>query len=98
MMICRSTTRRAGVSLMEVLVGMGIMAIGVTSVVTLAPFAALTLGQALKDDRTVTCAVTADGFLRDHHTRYVIEAEQNGGVSNEPYHRAFDNPGGGLPP
>jgi hypothetical protein len=98
MMICRSTTRRAGVSLMEVLVGFGIMAIGVTSVITLFPFAALTLGQALRDDRTITCAVTADGFLREHHLRRVVEAEQNGAISTEPYHVAFDNPGGGLPP
>lgn len=92
MMIRRSTTRRAGVSLMEVLVGFGIMAIGVTSVITLFPFAALTLGQALRDDRTTTCAVTADGFLRDYHHRYVVERDQSNPPATEPYFVAFDNP------
>jgi hypothetical protein len=68
-------TRRPGISLMEVLVGFGILAIGVTSVMTLFPFSALTIGGALRDDRTTTCAQTADGYLRDYYARNVVEVE-----------------------
>ncbi len=88
MMIRRSTGRRPGLSLMEVLVGFGILGIAVPAVITLYPFSALTLGQALRDDRTSTCAVTADGLLRDIHTRYVVEV----GNGSEPYFQALDTP------
>jgi hypothetical protein len=74
-------TRRPGISLMEVLVGFGILAIGVTSVMTLFPFSALTIGGALRDDRTSTCAQTADGYLRDYYARNVVEFEQANGPS-----------------
>lgn len=93
MMIRRSTGRRPGLSLMEVLVGFGILGIAVPAVITLYPFSALTLGQALRDDRTSTCAVTADGLLRDIHTRYVVE-----GNGSEPYFYTMDGGGTtGLP-
>lgn len=95
-MIRRTTSRRSGASLVEVLVGFGILGIGVTSVITLFPFSALTLGQALRDDRTTTCAGMAGGQLRDIHTRYVVEPEMDrtkfGTVdgSREPYLWALD--------
>jgi hypothetical protein len=91
----RRTTRRPGVSLVEVLVGFGILGIGITSVITLFPFSALTMGQALRDDRTTTCATIADGELRDIHQRYVIEPGD--GSAQEVYHFAMDNPGTTLP-
>jgi len=78
MMIRRPTARRPGLSLMEVLVGFGILGIGVTSVITLFPFSALTLGQAMRDDRTVTCAVTADHQFREIHFRNVVDMEAGG--------------------
>ena len=73
MMIRRSTRRRPGLSLMEVLIGFGIIGIAIPAVITLYPYGAYTLSQAFKDDRTCTCAVTADGLLRDIHTRNVVE-------------------------
>jgi hypothetical protein len=75
---------------MECLVGFGILGIGLTSVFTLFPFSALTLGQALRDDRTTTCAIMADHSLRDWHYRHVVEPGDNGAF--EPYHRAMDDP------
>ena len=80
-------TRRAGTSLIEVLVTIGILGIGLTSVIALFPMAAITLGQALRDDRTATCAGTADGLIRDIHQRSVVEAGAN---SQEPYFTAMD--------
>jgi hypothetical protein len=65
--------RRAGTSLVEVLVTIGILGIGLTSVIALFPMAAITLSGALRDDRTATCAGTADGFIRDIHQRNVVE-------------------------
>lgn len=97
-MIYRSTSRRRGASLVEVLVGFGILGIGVTSVITLFPFSALTLGQALRDDRTTTCAIMADHLVRDTHTRNVVEPGDRNAL--EQYHTRMDNPGtsiGGIP-
>lgn len=86
-MIRKPTSRRPGTSLMEVLVGFGILGIGVASVISLFPFAALTVGKALLDDRTTTCAITADGQLRDIHKRNVVEVGEG---SNEPYYQRLD--------
>jgi hypothetical protein len=92
MMIRRPAPRRSGLSLMEVLVGFGILGVGVTCVVTLFPFSALTLGQAMKDDRTASCAITADGELRDNYRANVVEVLQAGGTPIEPYYTALNNP------
>lgn len=87
----RRPKHRSGISLLEVLVGMGIMAVGAIAVFVLFPFSAINVSRALIDDRTTTCAITADGQLRDIH-RKVVE----GLTPNEPYFAAMDNPGNGL--
>jgi hypothetical protein len=90
--------RRSGTSLMEVLVGFGILGIGVASVISLYPFAALTASKALTDDRTTTCALTADGQLRDLHKRNVVEVAQTSGETlvTEPYFSRLDTGAGGA--
>jgi hypothetical protein len=88
-MIRTATLQRPGSSLMEVLVAFGILGIAVTSVITLFPFSALTIGQALRDDRTTTCSLIADGQIRDIHRRYVVEL---GDQTTEPYYHCMDNP------
>lgn len=95
-MLLKPTRRRAGASLVEVLVGFGILGIGITSVITLFPFSALTIGQALRDDRTTTCAIVADGQLRDVHQRYVVEPGDAN--AQEDYHRKMDGTGTSLTP
>lgn len=62
---------RAGTSLLEVLVGLGIMAVGAIGAFVLFPLSAINVSRALIDDRTTTCAVTADGQLRDVHRKVV---------------------------
>jgi hypothetical protein len=88
-------TRRRGTSLIEVLVTIGILGIGLTSVIALFPMAAITLGQALRDDRTATSAGTADGFIRDIHHRNCPPEPTAG---QEYYFAAMDGTGYGLPP
>lgn len=74
---------RPGTSLLEVLVGLGIMAVGAIGAFVLFPLSAINVSRALIDDRTTTCAVTADGQLRDIH--------RNGGQF-EPYAGVLDMP------
>jgi hypothetical protein len=96
MMTRTAPRRRTGTSLMEVLVGFGILGIGVASVISLYPFAALAAGNALIRDRTTTSALIADGQLRDIHKRGVVEMGEG---SNEPYYGRLDAGTGatGLP-
>jgi hypothetical protein len=88
----RRPTHRSGTSLLEVLVGMGILAVGAISAFVLFPLSAINVGRALIDDRTTTCAITADGQLRQVHQRVVDMGEPSG----EPYFQAMDNAGNGL--
>lgn len=90
--------RRAGTSLLEVLVALGIMAVGALGAFVLFPLSAINMSRAMIDDRATTCAITADGQMRDIHRRYVVEPEFNGAASAEPYWQAFDAPPAGLPP
>ncbi len=51
--------RRRGITLVEVLVAIFIMAIGLLALLTLFPLGALRMGQALQNDRTATAASAA---------------------------------------
>ena len=94
-MIRRPTARRPGATLLEVLIGFGILGVAVTSVITLFPYSALTLADAMKSDRTTTAAVSADAVLRDEHKRYVVEMGE--AKTQEQYHWLMDNPNSLLP-
>ena len=89
-------TRRTGTSLIEVLVTIGILGIGLISVIAMFPMAAITMGQALRDDRTASSAVTADGYIRNVHHLNVVEPYLTPQSSpSEPYYYAMD---GNNPP
>jgi len=62
-MVRRSRTR-AGVTLLEVLVAIFVMAIGMLAILTLFPLGAINMAQAIKDDRTRQTADQADAFMR----------------------------------
>jgi hypothetical protein len=85
----RRPTHRSGATLLEVLIGMGILAVAAISLLSLFPFASLTVAQAHKSDRSTTAAISADALLRDIHKRYVVEL---GAATTEPYFWAMDNP------
>jgi hypothetical protein len=88
-MIRRPTTRRPAVALLEVLIGLGIMIVALTSLIVLFPFSSLSIAKALKDDRGTTAAINGDALLRDVHNRYVVEP---GPGTQEPYFWVMDNP------
>jgi prepilin-type N-terminal cleavage/methylation domain-containing protein len=59
-----SNRSRRGFSLTEVIVALFIMALGIISLLTLFPLGAVQMGKALRDDRSQTTAVIADGKMR----------------------------------
>lgn len=98
-------TRRRGLSLVEVLVALFIMALGAIAILTMFPLGAMQMGQALKDDRTAQAAGQADAFMRWYWQHYIVEdpspgSPPNNGFSYEPFVQAFQNPaiGSGLFP
>lgn len=82
-------TRRPGLSLVEVIVAMFIMALGMIALLTLFPLGALQMGQALKDDRCAQAAAIADNVMRTHCKRFVFERSPG---TQEPFANAFRNP------
>jgi hypothetical protein len=82
----------------EVLVGLGILAVGAISAFVLFPLSAINVSRALVDDRTTTCAITADGELREIHRLYVAVPYNATGNSSENYYSLMDSPGTGAAP
>ena len=80
--------RRPGLSLTEVLVALFVMAIGLIGILTLFPVGAVSMGQALRDDRCSETALQADGFLRAYWQQHVVE---NPGMG-DPFVWAMDDP------
>ena len=56
--------RRSGVTLIEVLVAIFVMAIGLLSLLALFPLGALNMAQAIKDERASQAAANADAVAR----------------------------------
>src|SRR5579871_5946527 len=63
-------TRRPAVTLMEVLIAMFIMAIGMMALLALFPVGAVTMAQALKDDRCAYASLMAENVAIANNTRY----------------------------
>ena len=70
--------RRAGLSLVEVLVALFIMALGMIALLTLFPLGALQMGQALKDDRCSQAVTAADNYMRSYWKKYNLERRAAG--------------------
>jgi hypothetical protein len=62
-------TRRSGVTLVEVLVAIFVMAIGLIALLTLFPIGVLRMYQALRDERCSECAYNADKIAIMHNVR-----------------------------
>lgn len=88
-MLRRPLRRRAGFSLVEVLVALFIVAAGLIALLTLFPLGAVQMGKALRDDRSQQCALQADGKMRDHWRWRVVE-----GPGNDVFVAALDDPDG----
>ena len=63
-------TRRPAVTLMEVLIAMFIMAIGMMALLALFPVGAVSMAQALKDDRCAYASVMAENVAIANNLRY----------------------------
>ena len=86
---------RAGLSLMEALVALFIMAIGMISLLTLFPLGAIQMGRALRDDRCAQCAWQGDGVVR---TWWQVEVADKSGAATVPYYSALDGTGANAVP
>lgn len=98
MMRAESSTRRNGVTLVEVLTAIFVMALGLMALLTLFPLGALTMAQAIKDDRTGTAARSGEGVAR---TAWKVAVSLNGSTNPDPILTAAmldpDGAGGPLP-
>jgi hypothetical protein len=95
-MLRRSVTRRrSAATLVEVVIGFGILGVAATSLATLPIFSAITVSNAMKEDRTTTAALAADSLVRDWHKKYVVEPGDSRAL--EQYHYLMDNPQLPLP-
>jgi hypothetical protein len=88
-------TRRSGLTLVEVLTALFILALGVIAILTLFPLGAMHMAQAIRDNRSTESAVNADQQFRTIWKTNVVE-----GNGSEPFHTAMTDPdgSGALPP
>jgi hypothetical protein len=88
--------RRAGLTLLEVVVALFILALGLLALLTLFPLGALNMAQAIKDQRTADAAANADAVAR---ALWKYAVNKNGGTDPEPaIDRALASPCQDLPP
>jgi prepilin-type N-terminal cleavage/methylation domain-containing protein len=83
-------TRRAGFTLMEVLVTLAILSFGILAILTLFPLAASQMAIAVREDRSAQAAAAADGYMRAYWKTQIVE--QNGG--GESFFTALDSANG----
>lgn len=93
-----AAARRPGLSLLEVIVALFVMAIGMISLLTLFPLGALQMGQALRDARAAETCSQADTMMRLWWQRDVVEGNPFGSVGlQDPAFGFLDNPQNTLP-
>src|SRR5262249_40153322 len=94
-------TGRGAVTLIEVLVAIFVVAIGLMALLTLFPLGALSMAQAVKDDRTAHVAYNMNAIARAYW-EFNLESIATNGTDyespiNDPNNGALTSPGGGLP-
>src|SRR4051812_32631282 len=60
----RQTARRPGVTLMEVLIAMGILAVGMLAIMALFPIGAVSMARAINQNRAADHAAASDAMFR----------------------------------
>lgn len=91
-------TRRPGLTMTELLVAIFIVAIGLAGVMSMVPFGAKQMSDALVADRTATHATAIDGMMRSYWKQKIVE-DKTGNGSGEPFWQALDNAASlGAPP
>ena len=89
--------RRAGLTLMEVLVSLAILAFGLLAIMTLFPLSAIQMGRAVRDDRSYLAARNADGMFRAYWKAEIVERAGAGDPALFDALRDPDGPNEGLP-
>ena len=91
--------RRAGLTLTEVLVTLGILALGILAILTLFPLAASQMAIAVRENRSAQAALAADSFFRAYWKTEIVDRARDGLTIMEPfYHTLTDGGGAPLPP
>jgi len=80
--------RRSGLTLVEVLTALFILALGVIAILTMFPLGASQMAIAVRDNRSTEAAFNADSYMRTYWKTQVVEA--NG--SSELFYAALTNP------
>lgn len=91
-------TRRPGLTLMEVMVTLFILAFGVMAILTLFPLAASQMFIAVREDRSALAANAADGFFRAYWKSEVVDRKRDGQTPADEFYTALDDPGSGATP
>src|SRR5262249_41714718 len=91
-------TRRPGLSLVEVLTALFILALGVIAIMTMFPLGASQMAIAVREDRSALAAFGADQYFRTYWKTQVVEPlmQQPPGTP-DPFYNVLNTPGGGLP-
>lgn len=79
--------RRPGLTMTELLIAIFIVAIGLAGVMSMVPFGAKQMSDALVADRTTSHANTIDGLVRGYWKEKVVDNPN----STEPFWKALDN-------
>ncbi|VTR91124.1 unnamed protein product [Gemmata massiliana] len=85
-------TRRPGLTMTEALVAIFITAIGLVGVMSMFPFGAKQMSDALIADRSTSLANSIDGLVRSYWREKVAD-DTNMLGSGEPFYTAMDSPG-----
>jgi prepilin-type N-terminal cleavage/methylation domain-containing protein len=80
MMTSPTIRQRRGVTLTEVLIATGIMAVGMTAILALFPIGAVNMARAINQDRTATHAMNSDNLFRVHWKNAWVERDPISGV------------------
>lgn len=71
------TTRRPGVTLMEVLIATGILAVGMLAIMALFPIGAVSMARAINQNRAADHAANSDAMFRYHWKKAWIDSNGN---------------------
>jgi prepilin-type N-terminal cleavage/methylation domain-containing protein len=86
----RVTTRRPGVTLMEVMIATAILTVGMLAIMALFPIGAVNFARALNQDRSATHGVNSDAMFGYYWKKAWVERDRN------PLSANFGGPTGGM--
>src|SRR5205085_9154401 len=73
----RQSTRRPGVTLMEVLIATGILAVGMLAIMALFPIGAVSMARAINQNRAADHAANSDAMFRYYWKKAWLDANGN---------------------